>query len=854
MIRSIAWSLILILITPCLFASELETHYLIRITAGDKMEFQTLVDELRKEHYDVAGSNMRQLWIDLVVDQTQYQALDTRFEVQVLRSPGKALLVDPQYYDPAEMSTLIQSYATQYPDLTHLVTIGQTEQNRTMYAIKISDNPDIDEDELAISFNGQHHAREVMTSQITMDIIDYLLTNYGTDPDVTYWVDTFEIWVIPQVNLDGINYVFTSYDMWRKDRHNPPSGYSDYGIDPNRNYPSFWGSCNGSSGYPGDDDYRGQSPAESFCVDNMMQFETTVKPVFSISYHSYGEYVIYPYGCEGAAAPDHETFVTIGQELASVIQRDDGGMGYDPGRCWEVLWYATDGGDIEWYYTDLGTFPFVLEVNASGFLPSYSTWRDITVQRNRAGWQYLLNRLDGAMITGHIVDACTGDPISGAEFSLQENPLTSDELPRVSNDFGRYWYPVLPGTWHLIVSAPGYGDIILPVNVGNQQLVVDVGLVPDGSFGIVASGQVIHDADGDDDAVLDIGETALLELQALSIGSTTNVVASLTSSDPYIAILDDYAVIGNIPDGSTGSTVAPHFQIQSSPTTPEGHVAELTVTFDATQELCSASSTISVLVSNYVYQCPLYAENLDANPNYTIVNVGSNGWEFGQPSGGVSAPYSGTYCYGTNLDGNYSNNASYTLTSTPFDCSQVEETELHFYRYLQNETNWDEAYVDVSNNNSTWTNVWTGYAQDTAWTEQVFDISAVADGEPTVYVRWRLETDSSVVDLGFYIDDISICGKSVPDVTPTPAPTWTPAPTSTPEECVHTGDVNLDASVTAGDAQTAFLIALGSYTPTWDEECRADCNGDGGVTAGDAQGIFLLALGGASCADPLPIL
>lgn len=850
MIRWIALALIVFLVIPFTSASELESHYIVRLTASDKAEYQHVISEIRDRHLDVAGLNPKLMWIDLVVDQGLYGELSGRFDIRVLRAPGKALLVDPQYLNPDEVATLVQSYAVQYPDLTHLVPIGTTEQGRTIYAIKISDNAGTDEDELVVSYNAQHHAREVMTAEITTDIIDYLLTNYGTDPQVTHWVDSYEIWVIPQVNLDGVNYVFNNYDMWRKDRHNPPPGSSYYGIDPNRNYPSFWGSCNGSSGYPSDETYRGQFPGESYCVDNMMAFEATIKPVFSISYHSYSELVIYPYGCDGSTTPDHNAIAAVGQGMAGVIQRDDGGMGYSPGTSWELL-YATDGGDIDWYYTDLGTFAYVIEVNASDFLPSYNTWRDITVQRNRPGWQYLLNRLEGAFLTGHVVDACTGQAISAAEFSLQEIPLTANELPRTTDAFGRYWYPVVPGTYHLIVSAPGYGETILPINVGNTQVVRDVTLVPNGSFGILPADQVIHDTAGDNDGVLDIGETAGLELRAISIGATTNVDATLSCDDPYMAILDDFAVIGNIPDGGTGSTMEPHFTVQASPLTPEGYIVELTVTFDADQELCAQEATIFVQVSNFVYQCPLYAENLDSNPGYTIDNVGSNGWAFGQPGGSSPAPYSGSNCYGTNLTGNYSNNASYTLASTPFDCSQVMETELRFYRYLYNESNWDEAYVEISVDNLAWTTLWTGYAQDTTWSEQVYDISSVADGEPAVYIRWRLETDTSVVYLGFYIDDISICGKSVPEITPTPAPTWTPEPTATQNECIHDGDVNQDASVTAGDAQLAFQIALGTYSPSWEEECRADCNADMSVTAGDAQQIFLTALGSTTCADSI---
>lgn len=69
------------------------------------------------------------------------------------------------------------------------------------------------------------------------------------------------------------------------------------------------------------------------------------------------------------------------------------------------------------------------------------------------------------------------------------------------------------------------------------------------------------------------------------------------------------------------------------------------------------------------------------------------------------------------------------------------------------------------------------------------------------------------------------------------------------DSCVNDGDTNQDGDITAGDAQLAFNIVLGSYSPTYEEACAADCNGDDTVTAADAQAIFLKVLGSGSCAD-----
>ncbi|HPQ40539.1 MAG TPA: dockerin type I repeat-containing protein, partial [bacterium] len=70
--------------------------------------------------------------------------------------------------------------------------------------------------------------------------------------------------------------------------------------------------------------------------------------------------------------------------------------------------------------------------------------------------------------------------------------------------------------------------------------------------------------------------------------------------------------------------------------------------------------------------------------------------------------------------------------------------------------------------------------------------------------------------------------------------------------CIHHGDVNLDGSLTASDAQLTFSIVLGMYTPTYEQACAADCNGSGSISAGDSQQILNAVIGADSCVDPLP--
>ncbi len=249
--------------------------------------------------------------------------------------------------------------------------------------------------------------------------------------------------------------------------------------------------------------------------------------------------------------------------------------------------------------------------------------------------------------------------------------------------------------------------------------------------------------------------------------------------------------------------------------------------------------------------------NMDTNPGWTYAGQ----WAWGDPTGSSGDPangYTGTNVVGYNLNGSYANNLAQTFCTTQtFDCSAAGEVFLSFYHWLGVESStYDHASVQVSGNaGSTWTTIWdhtSGSVAPTSWTYSEFDISAVAAGSTSVQIRWVMgATDSSVVYCGWNLDDVLVSYTTECSTVATPTPVPTQPPTPTPNQCMNTGDVNDDGSLTAGDAQMAFQIALGAMIPTEEEECAADCNADGTCTAGDAQSIFLGALGMGSCTDPI---
>jgi len=195
-------------------------------------------------------------------------------------------------------------------------------------------------------------------------------------------------------------------------------------------------------------------------------------------------------------------------------------------------------------------------------------------------------------------------------------------------------------------------------------------------------------------------------------------------------------------------TVAASFTFSAADTTAQSNVATVTVTVGGAQLI--------------------YSFNLDTDPGWTKQSL----WGWGAPTGGngdhgnpdPTAGHTGTNVYGYNLTGGYTNSmAEQSLTTTAIDCANLTQVHVKFWRWLGVESgSYDHAYVRVSNNNSTWTTVWsnpTTTISDTAWVQQDLDISAIANNRSTVYVRWTMgTTDGSWTYCGWNIDDIEIWG------------------------------------------------------------------------------------------------
>ncbi|SCE82674.1 M14 family zinc carboxypeptidase [Micromonospora mirobrigensis] len=285
---------------------------------------------------------------------------------------------DSNYHDYAELNALVNQVVADHPTIARRTSIGTSYEGRDLMAVKISDNVGTDENEPEILFNAQQHAREHLTVEMAIYLLNLFTDNYGTDSRITNIVNSREIWIVPTVNPDGSEYDIAtgSYRSWRKNRQ-PNSGSSYVGTDLNRNWSYQWGCCGGSSGSTSSDTYRGPSgfsAPETSALRNFVNSRVVggVQQIkANIDFHTYSELVLWPYGyttantATGMNADQYNTFATIGQQLAATNN-------YTPEQSSDL--YIADGTSIDWMWATHGIWAYTFEMypgssSGGGFYP-----------------------------------------------------------------------------------------------------------------------------------------------------------------------------------------------------------------------------------------------------------------------------------------------------------------------------------------------------------------------------------------------------------------------------------------------------------------------------------------------------
>ena len=208
----------------------------------------------------------------------------------------------------AELDAMVQ----QYPNLITAkapISTFLTHENRPIYHVKISDNPNVNENEPKALYTAIHHAREPMSLMETIFFMWYVLENYGTNEEITYLVNETQLFFVPCINPDGYVYNETTNPtgggMWRKNRRNNGGGV--YGVDLNRNYGYGWGTT-GTSTVTSNDTYCGTAPYSEPEVQAMRWLVQNHKFVSAFNAHTYAKDILFPIGTTVAEFADHHDY------------------------------------------------------------------------------------------------------------------------------------------------------------------------------------------------------------------------------------------------------------------------------------------------------------------------------------------------------------------------------------------------------------------------------------------------------------------------------------------------------------------------------------------------------------------
>jgi hypothetical protein len=144
-----------------------------------------LLDETQL-HYDIIHEDLESFYASRL--DSDYESRD--FE---LGSMGG-------YYTFAEIEQHLDLLYVDYPELiSEKISLGQTLEGRDIWMVKVSDNPEVDEDEPEMLYTGLHHAREPMSYMNLFYFMNWLTENYGIDPEATALVNSRELYFIPAV-------------------------------------------------------------------------------------------------------------------------------------------------------------------------------------------------------------------------------------------------------------------------------------------------------------------------------------------------------------------------------------------------------------------------------------------------------------------------------------------------------------------------------------------------------------------------------------------------------------------------------------------------------------------------------
>ena len=441
----------------------------------------------------------------------------------------------PKY---SEYTAKMQYYAATYPNLCSLESIGTTTSGRALWVLKISDNVSVNEGEPEFFYTSTMHGDELVGFPLMIRLIDYLLTNYGSDAEVTNLVNNLEIYINPNANPDG------SYRLGNTDLISSPRRANDNNQDLNRNYPD------NVAGLHYDGIYEDETIA-------FMNYANSKNFVLSANFHGGTELFNYPYDNAYVSEYTHADgnyYEYIGVEYASnaqnnspsgyMVDDDDSNVYPSAGVTHGAEWYKVYGGRqdfMNYYHEDKEVTIELSDVKwvSGANLPAHWNY-------NRQAFLDFMKQATYG-IQGFVTDE-SGNPIVARIEIAAHDKLNTFRMSEAG--LGEYQKLLKGGTYNVTYSAPGYVPQTIPVTVTDHATTIQ-------NVTLVATTPLPSASDAN---ICNSGSTTLTATGTGTINwydtinSTTPIATSANYTTPILTSTTSYYVEDVINKTNVGNT------------------------------------------------------------------------------------------------------------------------------------------------------------------------------------------------------------------------------------------------------------------------------------------------------------
>ncbi|MFJ7832559.1 M14 family zinc carboxypeptidase [Peribacillus sp. NPDC097284] len=223
---------------------------------------------------------------------------------------AKSIVNPNQTYSTTTMLKDIKKLEQTYPGLVKKEVIGKSEYGRNIYAVSLGKG------ESKVFINGSHHAREWITTNLNMDMLDTYAAAYKSNSNINGYnvkklLNNTTIWFVPMVNPDGVTLqqyglkYFPTKDHAKIIKMN--GGSKNFkrwkanakGVDLNRQYSPNWKYLGGPK-VPYYKNYNGSKVAVASETKALLSFVDKIDPEMAISYHSSGQIIFWKYQQTGS--------------------------------------------------------------------------------------------------------------------------------------------------------------------------------------------------------------------------------------------------------------------------------------------------------------------------------------------------------------------------------------------------------------------------------------------------------------------------------------------------------------------------------------------------------------------------